>query len=49
MARDAGLLLNAPQANTLRFMPALNLSQDEIDAMLKILDGVLSKAITKGG
>ncbi len=49
MARDAGLLLNAPQANTLRFMPALNVSQDEIDAMLKILDGVLGKAITKGG
>jgi acetylornithine/N-succinyldiaminopimelate aminotransferase len=47
MARDAGLLLNAPQANTLRFMPALNVTQQEIDTMLEILDGVLGKTLTK--
>lgn len=37
-ARDAGLLLNAPRPHLLRFMPALNVSVDEIDAMLAILD-----------
>lgn len=41
IARDAGLLLNAPRPNLLRLMPALNLSQQEIDTMLAILDGVL--------
>lgn len=40
LARDAGLLLNAPRPNLLRFMPALNISQDEIDTMLAILDQV---------
>jgi acetylornithine/N-succinyldiaminopimelate aminotransferase len=37
-ARDAGLLLNAPRPQALRFMPALNVSCKEIDTMLKILD-----------
>jgi acetylornithine/N-succinyldiaminopimelate aminotransferase len=37
-ARDAGLLLNAPRPQALRFMPALNVSCEEIDTMLKILD-----------
>jgi acetylornithine/N-succinyldiaminopimelate aminotransferase len=37
-ARDAGLLLNAPRPQALRFMPALNVSGEEIDTMLKILD-----------
>lgn len=39
-ARDRnpeGLLLNAPRANLLRFMPALNVSNDEIDTMLQWL------------
>ena len=47
LARDAGLLLNAPRPNMLRFMPALNLSQDEADTMLKLLDGVLKQALTE--
>lgn len=32
-----GLIINAPQASTLRFMPALNVSKQEIDTMLDIL------------
>ena len=38
----AGLLLNAPRPNLLRFMPALNVTGDEIDTMLKQLDGVVA-------
>jgi acetylornithine/N-succinyldiaminopimelate aminotransferase len=41
LARDQGLLLNAPRANLLRFMPALNISHDEIDAMLRILEAAI--------
>ena len=44
-ARNAGLLLNAPRPNLLRFMPALNVSQQEIDTMLEILDQVLQKTV----
>jgi acetylornithine/succinyldiaminopimelate/putrescine aminotransferase len=39
MAR--GLLVNAPRADSLRFMPALTVSDDEIDRMIEILDSVL--------
>jgi acetylornithine/N-succinyldiaminopimelate aminotransferase len=39
MAR--GLLVNAPRADSLRFMPALTVTDDEIDRMIDILDGVL--------
>jgi acetylornithine/N-succinyldiaminopimelate aminotransferase len=39
----AGLLLNAPRPATLRFMPALNVSETEIDAMLEILSGVCAR------
>lgn len=42
-ARDAGLLLNAPRPNLLRFLPALNVTRQEIDAMLFILDGILNR------
>ena len=38
-----GLLLNAPRADTLRFMPALNVTRDEIAAMIETLDGILTK------
>lgn len=41
IARDAGLLLNAPRPSLLRLMPALNVSQEEIDTMLAMLDGAL--------
>lgn len=36
-----GLLLNSPRPNLLRFMPALNVSRDEIDEMLAALDTLL--------
>ncbi len=36
-ALTQGLLLNAPRPNTLRFMPALNVSAEEIDRMAEIL------------
>lgn len=39
-----GLLLNAPRPNLLRFMPALNVTAEEIDTMLKQLDGLIAKA-----
>lgn len=44
VARDDGLLLNAPRPNLLRFMPALNLSQGETDLMLSMLEDVLRRA-----
>jgi acetylornithine/N-succinyldiaminopimelate aminotransferase len=37
-----GLLLNAPRPHLLRFMPALNVSFDEIDQMAVQLDGLLA-------
>lgn len=37
-----GMLLNAPRANLLRFMPALNVSKEEIELMLSLLDGVIT-------
>ena len=48
-ARDQnpeGLLLNAPRPNLLRFMPALNVSAEDMDSMLKQLD-VLVERICK--
>jgi len=36
-ALDHGLLVNAPRPDTLRFMPALTVSREEIDEMLTIL------------
>jgi len=44
LARDDGLLLNSPRANLLRFMPALNLSQKEIDTMVTMLEKALVRA-----
>ncbi len=40
-ALAAGLLLNAPRPDSLRFMPALTISDQEIDRMLDVLDSVL--------
>lgn len=45
-ARDlepVGLLLNSPRPNLLRFMPALNVTTEELDLMLEMLEGVLVK------
>lgn len=38
-----GLLLNAPRGNLLRFMPALNVTAEEIDTMLTQLDGLIAQ------
>jgi acetylornithine/N-succinyldiaminopimelate aminotransferase len=42
-ARDRGLLLNSPRPSVLRFMPALNVSEAEIDIMVALLDGLLQQ------
>jgi acetylornithine/N-succinyldiaminopimelate aminotransferase len=42
-AFEAGTLLNAPQADTLRFMPALNVTRIEIAEMIDGLDAILMK------
>jgi len=39
-----GVLLNAPRPDALRFMPALNVTRQEIDLMIDCLDALLSKA-----
>lgn len=39
-ALNKGLLINAPRPDTLRFVPALNIGKEEIDAMVAILDEV---------
>jgi acetylornithine/N-succinyldiaminopimelate aminotransferase len=41
LARARGLLINAPCPDALRFMPALTVTDEEIDQMSGILDGVL--------
>lgn len=38
-----GLLLNSPRPDLLRFMPALNVTTEEIDQMISMLSGVLTK------
>ncbi len=38
-----GLLINAPRPDALRFMPALTVTDEEIDRMLDMLDGVLTE------
>ena len=46
IARDLapqGLLLNSPRPDLLRFMPALNVTTDEIDLMLEQLSGVIAQ------
>jgi len=42
-AFEAGVLLNAPQPDALRFMPALNVTRDEIAALVDVLDTILTK------
>jgi acetylornithine/N-succinyldiaminopimelate aminotransferase len=41
LARERGLLLNAPRPDSLRFMPALTVTEAEIDQMIDTLDSVL--------
>jgi len=40
-ALDNGLILNAPRPDTLHFVPALNVSHEEMDQMLEIFDSVI--------
>ncbi|GEC04536.1 acetylornithine aminotransferase [Streptomyces spinoverrucosus] len=40
-AQDAGFLVNAPAADVVRLMPPLNLGDDEVEALLRALPGVL--------
>ena len=42
-AFDDGVLLNAPRPDCLRFMPALNVSREEIGLMIDCLDAILTK------
>jgi acetylornithine/N-succinyldiaminopimelate aminotransferase len=41
-----GLLINSPRPELLRFMPALNVTQLEIDEMLTLLDGTLARVLS---
>jgi acetylornithine/N-succinyldiaminopimelate aminotransferase len=45
LAMQRGLLLNAPRPDTLRFMPALTVSEAEIAQMADLLDGVLRDVV----
>jgi acetylornithine/N-succinyldiaminopimelate aminotransferase len=42
-AFDAGVLLNAPRPDTLRFMPTLNVTRHEISLMIDCLDAILTR------
>ncbi len=42
-ALENGVLLNSPQPDALRFMPALNVTREEIAAMIESLDATLTK------
>jgi acetylornithine/N-succinyldiaminopimelate aminotransferase len=43
-AMEAGVLLNSPQPDALRFMPALNATREEIALMIDCLDVILTRA-----
>ncbi|MFR0353793.1 acetylornithine transaminase [Streptomyces sediminimaris] len=43
-AQEAGFLVNAPAPDVVRLMPPLNLGDDEVDAFLRALPGVLEQA-----
>jgi acetylornithine/N-succinyldiaminopimelate aminotransferase len=44
---DAGLLINAPRANVLRFMPALTTTREEVVRMLEILRPIVLEEINR--
>ncbi|PUA20318.1 acetylornithine transaminase [Glaciimonas sp. PCH181] len=46
--QPVGLLLNSPRPNLLRFMPALNVTTDEIDQMISMLSSVLDQIDAAG-
>jgi acetylornithine/N-succinyldiaminopimelate aminotransferase len=41
-ALERGLLINAPRPDTLRFMPALTVTREEVDRMLELLEPCLA-------
>ncbi|WP_432042647.1 acetylornithine transaminase [Streptomyces cadmiisoli] len=43
-AQDAGFLVNAPAPDVVRLMPPLNLGDDEVEALLRALPGILDAA-----
>lgn len=43
-AQDAGFLVNAPAPDVVRLMPPLNLGDDEVEALLQALPGILDQA-----
>jgi acetylornithine/N-succinyldiaminopimelate aminotransferase len=45
-ALEAGVLVNSPQPDALRFMPALNVTREEIAALIDCLDAIFTKAGT---
>jgi acetylornithine/N-succinyldiaminopimelate aminotransferase len=47
LARDRGLLINSPRPDSLRFMPALTVTREEIDHMIGILDRVLTDVLAQ--
>ncbi|WP_406205648.1 acetylornithine transaminase [Streptomyces sp. NBC_01017] len=44
VAQDAGFLVNAPAPDVVRLMPPLNLGDDEVEALLQALPGILDQA-----
>jgi len=44
-ARQRGLLINAPRSDSLRFMPALTVTLEEIDQMVAVLDGAMNDVL----
>ena len=48
-AFEKGLLLNSPRPDTLRFMPALTVTQDEVGLMIQILDWCLGPLACRHG
>jgi acetylornithine/N-succinyldiaminopimelate aminotransferase len=45
LALERGLLVNAPRPDSLRFMPALTVTDEEIDHMVGILHSVLGTVL----
>ncbi|MGW4225652.1 acetylornithine transaminase [Streptomyces bauhiniae] len=47
-AQEAGFLVNAPAPDVVRLMPPLNLRDDEVDAFLQALPGILDASTEDG-
>ena len=42
---ERGVILNAPQANVLRIVPPLNLSDEEVNRAVELIDACLNDAV----